>query len=219
MSRTDRALAEARLELVQLLVREGAIHNPAVAEAFRQTLRHRFVPADLIDEAYANRALPVDCGQTISQPWMVAVMTELLAPAPDHTILEIGTGTGYQAAILAQLCRRVVTVERIPELSEQAAGRFRQLGLTNIVCRVGDGTLGWPADGPYHSIVVTAGAPKIPAALSAQLRDGGVMAIPVGDRFCQTLLAVRRAGDAFVTTAHGDCVFVRLVGRDGWAAD
>ncbi|HOB53386.1 MAG TPA: protein-L-isoaspartate(D-aspartate) O-methyltransferase [Acidobacteriota bacterium] len=219
MSRTDRALAEARHALVQLLLREGAIRNPAVADAFRQTPRHRFVPADLIDEAYADRALPVDCGQTISQPYMVAVMTELLAPAPDHIILEIGTGTGYQAAILARLCRRVVTVERIPELSGQAACRLRQLGLTNIVCRVGDGTLGWPADGPYDGIVVTAGAPGIPAALSAQLRDGGVMAIPVGDRLCQTLLAVRRTGDAFVTEAHGDCVFVRLIGRDGWAAD
>ncbi|HQF87575.1 MAG TPA: protein-L-isoaspartate(D-aspartate) O-methyltransferase [Acidobacteriota bacterium] len=219
MSRTDRALAEARHALVQFLVRENAIATPAVADAFRETPRHCFVPADLVDEAYVNRALPVDCGQTISQPWMVAVMTELLAPAPDHTILEIGTGTGYQAAILARLCRRVVTVERIPELSEQAACRFRQLGLTNVVCRIGDGTLGWPADGPYDRILVTAGAPRIPAALSAQLRDGGIMVIPVGDRSCQTLLAVRQAGDAFVTEAHGACVFVRLIGRDGWTAD
>ncbi len=101
MSRTDRALAAARHALVQLLEREGALATPAVADAFRQTPRHLFVPADLVAEAYANRALPVDCGQTISQPWMVAVMTELLNPAPHHTILEIGTGTGYQAAILA----------------------------------------------------------------------------------------------------------------------
>ncbi len=219
MSRTDRALAAARHALVQLLEREGALATPAVADAFRQTPRHLFVPADLVAEAYANRALPVDCGQTISQPWMVAVMTELLNPAPHHTILEIGTGTGYQAAILARLCRRVVTVERIPELCEQAARRFRELGLTNIVGRIGDGTLGWPADGPYDGIVVTAGAPAVPAALGAQLRDGGVMAIPVGDRFRQTLLTVRRVGDAFTTEEHGACVFVRLIGRDGWTAE
>jgi protein-L-isoaspartate(D-aspartate) O-methyltransferase len=216
MTSDDRVLRQRRLELVNLLERDGAIATPAVGQALLDVPRHRFIPAENRHQAYENCALPIGLGQTISQPYMVAVMTGLLHPDPDMTILEIGTGSGYQAAVLSRLCRTVYTVERIPELARRAEGVFRELGYDNIVTRVGDGTIGWPEFAPFDGIIVTAGAPGVPESLRRQLKDGGSLVIPVGDRTFQMLRRQVRHGDAFREEEHGGCIFVRLVGEEGW---
>lgn len=151
-----------------------------VMQAMRKVPRAEFVPPDMRHAAYENRPLPIGRGQTISQPYIVALMTDLIAPGPQHSILEIGTGSGYQTAVLAQLCDRVYTVEFVPELALAAAATLDRLGYANIETRVGDGNLGWPERAPFDGIVVTAAAPRIPEALVDQLGNGGRMAIPVG---------------------------------------
>ena len=216
MTSDDRVLRQRRLELVNLLERDGAIATPAVRQALLDVPRHRFIPVENRHQAYENCALPIGLGQTISQPYMVAVMTGLLHPGPDTAILEIGTGSGYQAAVLSRLCRTVYTVERIPELARRAEGVFRELGYDNIVTRVGDGTVGWPEFAPFDGIIVTAGAPAVPESLRRQLKDGGSLVIPVGDRTFQMLRRQVRQGDAFREEEHGGCIFVRLVGEEGW---
>lgn len=216
MTLDERLLLQRRLDLVNLLDREGAVTLPAVRQALLDVPRHRFMPAEMWCQAYDNCALPIGLGQTISQPYMVAVMTELLRPSPGKTILEIGTGSGYQAAVLSRLCRTVQTVERIPELTRRAEEAFRDLGYDNIVTRVGDGTVGWPEFAPYDGIIVTAGAPAVPESLRRQLKDGGCLVIPVGDRTFQMLRREVRQGDAFRTEEHGGCIFVKLVGEEGW---
>ena len=169
-------------------------------------------------EAYADCALPIGYGQTISQPYMVAVMAERLKLSGRETVLEIGTGSGYGAAVLALLAARVITIERIPELLDEARTRWALLGLTNIRGETGDGTLGWPEDAPYGGIVVTAGAPRVPEPLFQQLvPETGRLVIPVGDRFCQMLLVVRRGRDGTpLVIKEFPCAFVPLVGAKGW---
>jgi protein-L-isoaspartate(D-aspartate) O-methyltransferase len=216
MTSDDRALWQRRLELVNLLERDGAIATPAIRQALLDVPRHRFIPAENRHQGYENCALPIGLGQTISQPYMVAVMTGLLPSGPGTTILEIGTGSGYQAAVLSRLCRTVYTVERIPELARRAEGVFRELGYDNIVTRVGDGTVGWPEFAPFDGIIVTAGAPAVPESLRRQLKDGGSLVIPVGDRTFQMLRRQVRHGDAYQEEEHGGCIFVRLVGEEGW---
>jgi len=208
-----------RRKLVWLLEMEKAIRTPAVSQAFLEVPRHEFVPPEIRNQAYVNSALPIGDGQTISQPLMVAVMTELLLPAPDMTVLEIGTGSGYQAAILSRLVGTVISVERLPELSQRAQRIFRRLGYDNIRCVVGDGTRGWAADAPYDGIIVTAGAPAVPDSLKNQLADGGRLVIPVGNQGYQQLLRIRRRGDAFAEEKHGGCIFVRLIGDEGWTPE
>lgn len=219
MAKDDPERQAERSTLVRLLADDGAIRTGVVRQAFLDVPRHCFVPAELQHEAYRNHALPIGCGQTISQPLMVAIMTELVAPGPDRRVLEIGTGSGYQAAILSRMCGRVYTVERIPELFHRSRELFGRLGYDNIVTRLDDGSVGWPEEGPFHDIVVTAGAPAVPASLKAQLLDGGAVIVPVGDGYFQTLLRVVRRGDEFVTETHGGCVFVRLIGREAWPGD
>jgi protein-L-isoaspartate(D-aspartate) O-methyltransferase len=216
MTADERVLLQRRIELVNLLERDGAVATRAVRQALLDVPRHRFIPLENRHQAYENCALPIGLGQTISQPHMVAVMTELLHPGPDKTILEIGTGSGYQAAVLSRLCRAVHTVERIPELARRAEEAFRELGYDNIVTRVGDGTAGWPEFAPYDGIIVTAGAPAVPESLRRQLKDGGSLVIPVGDRSFQMLRRQVRHGDTFREEEHGGCIFVRLVGAEGW---
>ncbi|MBN2432242.1 MAG: protein-L-isoaspartate(D-aspartate) O-methyltransferase [Acidobacteria bacterium] len=208
-----------RRKLVWLLEMEKAIRTPAVNQAFLDVPRHAFVPPDIQDRAYVNSALPIGAGQTISQPLMVAVMTELLDPSPDMTVLEIGTGSGYQAAILSRLVKTVISVERLPELNQRAEGIFRRLGYDNIRCVVGDGTRGWPAEAPYDGIIVTAGAPAVPESLKGQLVEGGRLVIPVGDQGYQQLLRLRRQGDTYPEEKHGGCIFVRLIGEEGWSLE
>lgn len=189
--------------------------DPRVMRAMAEVPRERFVPENLRMMAFENGPLPIGHGQTISQPYIVALMTDLLEPAAGHRILEIGTGSGYQAAILSRLCARVYSVERIGELAEAAAARLQQLGYDNVELRVGDGYAGWPEHAPYDGIIVTAAAPFIPPALTEQLRPGGYLVIPVGERYGrQELLRVQKdaSGALHETTLLG-VAFVPLVGE------
>ena len=179
--------------------------------------REAFVPAGLGELAYADEALPIEHGQTISQPLMVALMTELLEPDPGDRVLDVGTGTGYQAAVLAAMGCSVLGIERIPELAAEARERLAALGYGEAVeIRVGDGSMGAPDDGPWWHILVAAAAPSVPDALAAQLGDGGRLVIPVGRRWEQELVLVERRGPRLHTTSHGPCVFVPLVGAAGY---
>ncbi len=191
------------------------IRDPRVLDAMARVPRHLFVPAEAVPLAYADRALPIGHGQTISQPYMVAVMTEALALSGRERVLEVGTGSGYQAAILAELARDVVTIERRPELAEAARTRLASLGYKNITVVVADGTAG-EAGIPYDAILVTAGAPRVPESLKAQLAEGGRLVIPIGSYGQQDLTVVARTGGVFVESVHESCVFVPLVGREGW---
>jgi len=175
--------------------------DPRVMTAMGKVPRHRFVPEDLHAAAYENRPLPIGYGQTISQPYIVAIMTDMLKPQPDDVVLELGTGSGYQAAVLAELVQRVYTVEIIAPLGQQAKARLEALGYENIEARIGDGYHGWPEHGPFDAIVVTAAASHIPPPLIKQLRPGARMVIPVGSRFMtQQLLLVEKAEDGQVIT-------------------
>jgi protein-L-isoaspartate(D-aspartate) O-methyltransferase len=201
------------------LERRG-IRDRRVLEAMATTPREAFVPGVPTSVAYDDRALPIDAGQTISQPYMVARMTELLNVRPGARILEIGTGSGYQAAILARLGARVTTVERHADLAETARERLRQGGFQGIEIRVGDGSNGAPDEAPWDGIVVTAGAPSIPDALREQLGIGARLVIPVGPRDRQDLRIVERTGEAdWREWSDGAVVFVPLVGEGGWSAD
>jgi protein-L-isoaspartate(D-aspartate) O-methyltransferase len=175
--------------------------------------RHHFVPGSLGFAAHDDAPLPVGHGQTISQPYMVAVMTEALLPRRHDRVLEIGTGSGYQAAILAHLVRQVVTIERIGALADGARCRLEELGLRNVEIHVGDGSLGWPDGAPYDGILVTAASPCIPEPLVAQLAPGGRIAVPVGDLAIQELVVGILSPDGLVTRRAGACRFVPLIGR------
>jgi protein-L-isoaspartate(D-aspartate) O-methyltransferase len=170
-----------------------AVRDPRVLDSMRKTQRHRFVPAELVANAYEDRPLPIGYGQTISQPYIVAKMTELLEPKADHRVLEIGTGSGYQAAVLSPLVAHVYSIEIIEPLGAAARRRLDTLGYKNVEVRVGDGYFGWPEKGPFDSIVVTAAANHIPPPLVEQLKPGGRMVIPVGNPFqTQTLMFVTK---------------------------
>ena len=187
--------------------------------AMRQVPRHRFVPPDYQDQAYDDHPLPIGSGQTISQPYIVAFMTEQLALKGDETVLEVGTGSGYQAAVLARLVRQVHTIERVAELAERAEKIFNELNLTNIKVHVGDGSLGWLPDSPYQAILVTAAAPACPPALQEQLDLGGRMMIPVGERFHQTLELWQRDESGLHCRDVLPVMFVPLKGEQGWNPD
>ncbi len=194
------------------LVARG-IRDARTLAAMAAIPRHHFVPVTLADAAHDDAPLPVGSGQTISQPYMVALMTAALLPRHGDRVLEIGTGSGYQTAILAHLVRRVYTIERLSELTEGARRRLAALGLANVELRVGDGTLGWPEAAPFDGIVVTAAAPCIPAPLAEQLAIGGRIAVPVGDLAIQELIVGTRSPDGLVTRDAGACRFVPLIGR------
>jgi protein-L-isoaspartate(D-aspartate) O-methyltransferase len=200
-----------RDRLVQRLREEG-IRNERVLEVIRDTPRHLFVDEALASRAYEDTALPIGYNQTISQPYMVAAMTDLIIKENPQKVLEIGTGSGYQAAVLAQLVPKVYTVERIEPLARQARQRFRKLGLRNIRASYSDGTEGLPEFAPYDAIITTAAAETIPQALLEQLSpDGGRLVIPVGGRACQTLTVVTRNGDKFEQQELDPVVFVPLL--------
>jgi protein-L-isoaspartate(D-aspartate) O-methyltransferase len=193
------------------------IHDPRVLAAVASVPRERFLPEDLHPYAYDNRPLPIGHGQTISQPLIVAMMTEALQLNSEDKVLELGTGSGYQAAILAELAGEVVTVERIPELAERAAALLFQLGYDNVRVHVAGETLGWPDDAPYDGIIVTAGAPQVPRPLLEQLAPGGRLVIPVGARDVQELLQVTNTGHGLTSRRLGPCRFVPLVGSGAWS--
>jgi protein-L-isoaspartate(D-aspartate) O-methyltransferase len=207
------ALREAMVR-DQLIAR--GIRDERVLAAFRKVRRELFIPGAPPDMAYEDHPISISCSQTISQPYIVAMTLECLALKPEDRALEIGTGSGYQTALLAELCRAVDSIERIPELAEAASARLRDLGYANIAVRVADGTLGRPEEAPYDAIAVSAAAPRIPQPLADQLADGGRMVIPVGDMRGQDLVLVERKGRALRTRSICGCVFVRLIGKEGW---
>lgn len=211
-------LEKAKRSLIQSLRSSGYLRTPSVVDAFMKVPRECFVPEEQRGFAYDDRPLPIGFGQTISAPHMVAIMTELLDVREDSKVLEVGCGSGYQAAVLAELAKRgfVYSVERVPELVEMARRNLGKCGYGNVEVVLGDGTLGYTEEAPYDRIIVTAGAPRVPARLVEQLGEGGIMLVPAGQRYVQDLIMVRKAGGRIVTEDHGGCVFVPLIGEDGW---
>jgi protein-L-isoaspartate(D-aspartate) O-methyltransferase len=192
------------------------IHDPLVLKAMEKVPREAFVPEDLRESAYGDNPLPIGEGQTISQPYIVALMTQALELKGSENVLEIGTGSGYQAAVLAEIVKELYTVERVAPLSEKAQQILEKLGYENIHSKIFNGTLGWPEHSPYDAIMVTAGAPEIPGSLIEQIGEGGRLVIPVGDRLGQDLLKIRKTRGKTVTEDLGAVRFVNLVGEYGW---
>jgi protein-L-isoaspartate(D-aspartate) O-methyltransferase len=208
-----------RAGMVERQLRRRDIVDPRVLAAMAEVPRHLFVPAAMRAYAYDDGPLPIGRGQTISQPYIVALMTQCLALSGDETVLEIGTGSGYQAAVLSKLCRRVHTVERIPELAGRAASALAALPVDNVDLHVGDGTLGWPDSAPYDGIIVTAGAPAVAPPLLDQLAEGGRLVIPVGPHGMQQLELWRREGKRRRKEFVCHVTFVPLIGEHGWGGD
>jgi protein-L-isoaspartate(D-aspartate) O-methyltransferase len=207
---------EERKEMIELL-RERGITDRRVLDAMAKVERHLFVGPAFVNRSYEDTALPIGKAQTISQPYTVAFMTQELNPRPGSKVLEIGTGSGYQAAVLAELGCRVYTIERHLELLNQARKVFEQLGY-RIISRAGDGTVGWKEFAPYDGIMVTAGAPDVPEPLLQQLADGGRLVIPVGDLQMQTLRVVTKVGEKYEVKDIQGFKFVPLIGIKGWEA-
>ena len=205
-----------REEMVRNQIEARGIKAPKVLAAFRRVPRHLFVSEALRDQAYGDYPLPIGEQQTISQPYIVAEMTQALDLAENDRILEIGTGSGYQAAILAQIVYRVYTVERKRSLYQQARNLFDKLHYHNIVMKYGDGTKGWRDESPFDGIIVTAGAPQIPDVLIDQLGEGGRLVVPVGNQHTQELIKIFRDDQNIRQTNLGGCRFVKLVGEHGW---
>jgi len=207
-----------RQQLIASLSHAG-ISDANVLQAIASIPREQFISESLRGLAYADRALPLSLGQTISQPLMVALMTQALRLTGQERVLEIGTGSGYQAAILSRLAASVYTIERHEELTIPVANRFALLGISNVTLLVGDGSLGWPQEAPYDRILVTAGAPVIPYPLLHQLISNGILVIPVGKADWQELQVVQKGTDTIHIQSLGRCIFVPLVGEKGWRMD
>lgn len=200
---------EKREKLVKQTIENRDVRDPAVLNAMRSVKRHLFVPENSIANAYDDRPLPIGFGQTISQPYLVAYMTEVIEPKPEFKVLEIGTGSGYQAAVLAEIVKEVYTIEIVPELGNAAAERLKKVGHKNVNVKVTDGYHGWKEHGPYDAIVVTAAAEFVPPPLIEQLKDGGKMIIPVGSPFItQTLMLIEKRGKRITTKSLLPVVFV-----------
>lgn len=210
----ERALERERMVAEQIIAR--GVRDPRVIAALRRIPRHRFVPAEHASRAYEDGPLSIGEGQTISQPYMVARMCALLVLTGSERLLEIGAGSGYQTALLAELAREVFAVERLPGLAAVARERLADLGVTNVLIESFDGTVGWPAHAPYEAIVVAAGSPRVPPLLCDQLADGGRLVLPVGSRASQRLAVVTRRGEEWDLRWDERCRFVDLVGRFGW---
>jgi protein-L-isoaspartate(D-aspartate) O-methyltransferase len=205
-----------RRRMVDEQIAARGVRDERVLAAMRKVPRHEFLPEAIGGMAYADNALPIGEGQTISQPYMVALMTELLGLAGTERVLEIGTGSGYQAAVLAQLCEKVYTVERIKTIGEKARATLDRLGYKNVALKIYDGTYGWKEMAPFDAILVTAGSPDIPAPLIEQLKIGGRMVIPVGERYSQRLVKMVKTSEGTITETSIPCVFVPLIGNHGW---
>jgi protein-L-isoaspartate(D-aspartate) O-methyltransferase len=207
----------ARQKMLDSQIRARNVRDARVLEAVRKVPRHLFVEEALRDRAYLDKALPIGEKQTISQPYMVAAMSEALDLRGTERVLEIGTGSGYQTAILAELAESVFSVERIADFVPAARRRLESLGYYNVLIKVGDGTIGWSEHAPYDGILVTAAAPQMPRPLLEQLKVGGRLVVPMGPEDSQTLMRISRGEDGFQEEALGECRFVKLIGRHGWA--
>jgi protein-L-isoaspartate(D-aspartate) O-methyltransferase len=205
-----------RARMVEEQLRSRGIADERVLAAFARVPRHAFVPAEFARDAYADHPIPIGGGQTISQPYIVALMVSSLALHGHERVLEVGTGSGYQAAILSHLALEVYSVERLPDLLALAAQRLAALGSANVHLSAGNGSLGWPEFAPYEGIVVSAGAPDVPPPLVAQLAEGGRLVLPVGPQDSQTLTCLRRQGGSLIRRELAGCMFVPLLGRHGW---
>jgi len=210
----DYEILKKRMVQEQLMPR--GIKNARVLDVFSRIDRHKFIPEDLRKSAYADFPLPIGEGQTISQPYIVALMTESLDLSGKEKVLEIGTGSGYQTAILAQLAREVYSIERFEALAERAQTMLNELGYKNIKIKVGDGTLGWEEASPFDRIIITAASPKTPMPLIEQLADNGKLILPLGESFSQVLTLVEKKDGKLKSSALCGCVFVPLVGKYGW---
>jgi protein-L-isoaspartate(D-aspartate) O-methyltransferase len=202
----------AREEMVAAQIEARGVRDPRTLAAMRKIPRHLFVPPDLAGEAYADRPLPIGQGQTISQPYIVAFMTEALGLRGGETVLEVGTGSGYQAAVLAEIAARVYTIEIVAPLAEEARERLARLGYRNVEVRAGDGYQGWPEKAPFDAVIVTAAAPRVPQPLKQQLKDGGRLVIPVGEEY-QELMVVTRRGTAYAERRVLPVRFVPMTGK------
>ena len=207
-------IARERMVNTQLIPR--GIKDPRVLAAMKKVPRHLFVDEALTDQAYQDHPLPIGYGQTISQPYIVALMSEALELSGDEKVLEVGTGSGYQAAILGELAKKVYSVERIPQLLSRARKILDSLGYNNVFLKLDDGTWGWEEFAPYDAIIVTAASPKVPEPLLKQLADPGVMVIPVGDEYSQDLVRIRKRDGRYFQEDLGGVRFVRLIGDHGW---
>lgn len=212
----DNQFRIARDRMVAHQIERRGIKDPCVLEAMRNVPRHLFVDEALRDQAYSDFPLPIGSGQTISQPYIVALMTQQLGLKGNEKVLEVGTGSGYQAAILAELARVVYSVERVPALLPRARKILERLKYTNVMLKLDDGTWGWQSEAPFDAIIVTAGSPSVPQPLIDQLNDPGVLIIPVGDESSQTLVKVTRSVGKIHQEDMGGVRFVKLVGDHGW---
>lgn len=209
--------ADERKRMVEYQIAVRGIHDQATLSAMKEIPRHLFVPPPYDKSAYEDCPLPIGNGQTISQPYIVALMTELLALQPTNNVLEIGTGCGYQAAVLATLVRTVTSIERIPEVAELAKANLAAIGIKNVDVIMGDGTLGFTQNAPYDGIIITAATPSVPRPLIEQLAEGGRLIAPVGGRDIQELIRIIRKGESFKEEHHGGVRFVPLIGKCGWS--
>lgn len=209
---------EARRLMVETQLKRRGITDSRVLAAMAKIPRHLFVPKHLGEQAYGDYPLPIGEDQTISQPYIVALMTQALELKDTDKVLELGAGSGYQAALLGELADQVYTIERLPSLAQAAEQALTALGYTNVQVRVADGTLGWSEEAPFDAMLVTAGSPQIPPPLVEQLAMGGRLVIPVGDSYSQTLTRVRRTPDGLKHEYLGGCRFVKLIGKHGWEA-
>ena len=205
-----------RSRMVDEQIAFRGVTDPRVLAVMGKVPRHEFMPEALRAQAYGDHAMPIGEGQTISQPYIVALMSELLELKGDERVLEIGTGSGYQAAVLAELCQKVFTIERVKTLADTARATLDRLGYKNVVMKVYDGTYGWKEMSPFDAIIVTAAAPDVPDTLVDQLKDGGRLVIPVGERYSQVLMKVIKSPSGVVTKTSISCVFVPLIGAKGW---
>jgi protein-L-isoaspartate(D-aspartate) O-methyltransferase len=202
--------------MVEEQLMSRGINNRRVLDVFGKIERHKFMPKDLASNAYADFPVPIGEGQTISQPYIVALMTEYLSLTGQEKVLEIGTGSGYQTAILAELSKEVYSIERFENLAKNAQRILNELGYANIKIKVGDGTLGWPEVAPFDRIIITAASARIPLPLSEQLKDNGKLIMPLGESYSQVLTLFEKKKDRLESTQICGCVFVPLVGKYGW---
>jgi protein-L-isoaspartate(D-aspartate) O-methyltransferase len=202
--------------MVERQIEARGIRNPRVLAAMRDVPRHLFIPPPYDRAAYEDSPLPIGNGQTISQPYIVALMTELLKPEPDDNVLEIGTGCGYQSAILSHLVKKVTSVERIPAVADLARSNLKALGYSNIEIITTDGTLGYPENAPYDGIIITAATPSVPKPLIDQLAENGRLVAPVGGRDVQELVVLSNHNGVISQESHGGVRFVPLIGEHGW---